>query len=1366
MERHEFITTLASYVPDVILRRFARDPRPPSEPLAEKFTGPVLIADVSGFTTITEALVKRGAIGAELLKGLLNEYFGRVIGIITAHGGDVVRFAGDAVLAAWYADTAAGLSDLTARAVHCGLALQAELHDYPTREGPALSLKIGIGAGEFVILHLGGVGDRWDFLVSGPAFVQSFTALDRAGPGQVVASLRAWSHVSSRFTGQQLPMGSVLVRATHAVTEPREASLPAVTEEMAQSLGGYIPGAVTSCLAAGHEDWLGELRVVSSLFINLPELNYATPLARAQQIMRDLQTELYHFEGSINKLNVDDKGTSLLAALGLPPMVHDDDAKRAVQAGMAIAQKLGALGLRSSIGIATGRVFCGAIGSPRRREYTLLGDSVNLAARLMQAALGDVLCDEATCHMTRSRIEFERLPEVLIKGKSEPVTVHRPVEHGRPTAVARGEMVGRQRERAVLAERLRALVAGAETAVVIVEGEAGIGKSRLVADLLDKARAFGVTSFVGAGDAVEASTLYYAWRPVFQQLLGLGADETAPEARRQHILRRLASDPETAALAPLLEAVLPCGLTDNEVTAHMTGQVRGENTRNLLLRLLTRFAAQTPTLVILDDAHWQDSASWALTSQVSRQIPSILLLLSTRPFTQSSPAEFNQLLRAASTTHLRLDKLAPEDTAQLLCRSLGASAVPENVAALIHDKGEGNPLFVEELAYALRDGGLLQIEGGKCRLAAALPDWTKIGLPETLHGVIASRIDRLGTTEQLAVKVASVLGQHFRYRALHDNYPVEQDRPMLREHLLSAQQADIIGLDIREPEPIYLFRHVMMQQVAYELLLFEQRQQLHHTIAEWYEKSYADNLAQHYPFLAYHWRHAGEPAKAIEYLEKAGEQSLASGGYSEAAAFLGDALSLDAEAGLRNTPFRRARWERQLGEAYLGLGRLPESRDHLHQALQLLRRPAPATPAAVRSDLLGHMARQLARRIVRGRSTAATPQIQGTSDSRIEAARTYERLAEIYYLSNEKTRLLHALLATLNLTESAGPSPELARAYANTSCAAGLSGLHRLARAYGRDALATANAVGDPVATAWVLLAAGIYALGMGQTAEAQHALAEAISLYRRIGDWQHWGICVGMIAQATYSAGDLPRGLELWNELYTIARGRGDTLQQAWALNGQADGLLKTGDGQQAGQAAALMQTALELFKENIDKVAMTASYGLLALAHLRHGDYPDAWQAAEEGMHLVDEIGSPTGYYMLAGYAGAANTYLALWETDNVQPREVLADKARHACQALDRYARTFALGQPSARLCDGRLAWLAGRRKTALKAWSNSLLAADRLGMPFDQALAHLEIGQHLPNGDPERREHLTNARNIFSQVKSPYYLAQVEQLLNSP
>jgi tetratricopeptide (TPR) repeat protein len=416
----------------------------------------------------------------------------------------------------------------------------------------------------------------------------------------------------------------------------------------------------------------------------------------------------------------------------------------------------------------------------------------------------------------------------------------------------------------------------------------------------------------------------------------------------------------------------------------------------------------------------------------------------------------------------------------------------------------------------------------------------------------------------------------------------------------------------------------------------------------------------------------------------------------------------------------------------------------------LLGRPAPATRAKLTAGLLGQSARQLLHRTLRRRPVrAASPQTQGALAA-VEAARAYERLAEIYYMSGEKTRLLHALLATLNLTESAGPSPELARAYGSNAFAASLLGRRRLARRYAQDARDTAQLIGDRFATAWVQGAVGLSALGMGDAAAAESALREAIDIHRQTRDWQHWGECVAMRAQAAYYAGDFPRGLELWTELYNTARSRGDRLQQAWGLNGQAEGLLKTGGPEQVEQATALLHAAVGLFTDNIDKVSVLGSYGLLALAALRRGDQRSARQAADDGMRLIEELASPTGYYTLNGYNGVANAYLALWETGDPAQRDAMAARAREACRALRRFARVLPVGAPSACLCNGRFAWLMGQPKAAIRNWRKCLRVADRLHMPYEQALAHLEIGRHLPADDAARQTHLTQAGAILASL----------------
>ena len=601
MTTSDMSTTLASYLPNLVLQRLATDSNAGGEPIADRRRGSVLIADVSGFTTITERLAERGAAGAEELTRVLNEYFGQVIDVILAQGGDIVRFAGDAILAVWPSTHEFDERQTARCATRCGLLLQQELFGYRSNTGTELAIKIGIGTGDFTCMHLGGEFHRWEVLITGLAFVQSFSALEHATAGQVVVSLQCWTHLENGFRGRPLQMGSILIEdGSKDGEQVQQNSLPAsFPQSMLDGMSAYVPGTVTARFAANQENWIGELRMVTVLFVNLPELNYATPLDRAQTIVRYLQQELYRFEGSINKLNLDDKGTSLLAALGLPPLAHEDDPRRAVQAAMAIRRRLLELGLRSSVGIATGRVFCGSVGSVRRREYTLMGDVVNLSARLMQTALGDIHCDDTTRRMSEKYIDFQRLADIHIKGKAIPVGVYRPLEQKGVIRTGQQTLVGRERERQILRNAVQALKEpGSLTSpgdeedrvrLIVVEGQPGIGKSSLISDCLDQAHQADIKCYVGCGDAIESATLYYAWRPIIYQVLDLHPVPQAADALRERIVEQFQTRcPDLQHLAPLLGGVLSINLPDNDHTRYMTGKMRGENTRELLQQLIER----------------------------------------------------------------------------------------------------------------------------------------------------------------------------------------------------------------------------------------------------------------------------------------------------------------------------------------------------------------------------------------------------------------------------------------------------------------------------------------------------------------------------------------------------------------------------------------------------------------------------------------------------------------------------------------------------------------------------------------------------------------------------------------------------------
>ncbi|MDQ2688341.1 MAG: AAA family ATPase, partial [Armatimonadota bacterium] len=556
-------------------------------------------------------------------------------------------------------------------------------------------------------------------------------------------------------------------------------------------------------------------------------------------------------------------------------------------------------------GIATGYVFCGVVGDARRCDYTLIGDAVNVAARLMQSADETPLCDAATQTAVGASYLFDPLPPVAVKGKSAPVPVFSARARAPRPAAPFADGVDRTDERARLAAHLERLLTEGRNSVVIIEGEAGIGKSHLAADLAARASGQNVLALTGGGDSMDQAALYHAWRPVFRQVLGLEAPPAAPDLRRARVLAQLSDEkpenggPSARDLAPLLSAMLSLDLPDNEATALLMGRERAEATHDLLTDLLRRYAESAPLLLIMEDVHWLDSASWALLLRVAERVPRRMLVVLTRG--QDDPnAGLAALTSAHAADRLALGPLPPEDIQELACRRLGVRSLPEPVAGLIRGRTDGNPFFCEEFASALRDRGAVMVREGVCELAPDAPELNAQRFPETAQGVVLSRIDRLSPQQQLILKVASVIGRSFDLRTLRAIYPVPSDLPRLAEELDVLAGLDLTSLEADGPERRYAFKHAITQDVAYRLMLFVQRQPLHQAIARWYEDAFAAADPSVSATLAFHWARACEAppfdqdvlVRAVAASQRAGELALRGNAAAEAITHLTRALAL------------------------------------------------------------------------------------------------------------------------------------------------------------------------------------------------------------------------------------------------------------------------------------------------------------------------------------------------------------------------------------------------------------------------------------------------------------------------------------------
>ena len=1392
---------LASYVPKLIQNRVIANPTPIESPVAEDLQAAILFADISGFTLLTERMAEKGPTGVESLARILNEYFGQLIDIIHDYGGDVVKFAGDAVIAIWpvVPDLALGETisradqwQWTMRAAECALEVHQRLTNYKA-EDASLYLKLAVGLGRINTVHVGGEFNRWEFLITGTPLVELGIANTIAKAGDILITPSAWKLIRNDCEAEYIEFElkdtiaqggrlANLNKPSSIFSSPEKPVIPAGAEN---SLRPYIPGAVINRLTAGHSSWIAELRRVTVLFVNLPDLDQDTALESAQDIARLIQRSVYHYEGSINKINVDDKGITIVAALGLPPFSHEDDPARGAKAALMIRRELVRHNVPSFIGIATGRIFCGSVGNDSRREYTIIGTAVNLSARLMGAASQQdeliakhtvpILCDRITYDSAKEAVEFEILPPQRVKGRTEPVEVFHALEAKKSVVRSKTDLIGRQEEKTLIAAALQELSRGAPHQTLVLQGEAGIGKSRLFEDLIRQAEILDVKMFVGNGDVIEKASPYYAWRPIFNQIFDIeeqiAKGDFTEETRaliEDNVLAKLAEiDPDLVRYAPLVDVVLPVPIPDNELTSAMSGEIRGGNVRELLARLLAFDASQSPLLIVMEDLHWFDSASWALLVDVQQKVRPLFLALNTRPLADPIPAQFKQIIDTPGTRQLKLEAMMLDDVEALVCQRLGVKSVPPMLGRLIREKSEGHPFFAEELAYALRDSGILVIENQECQVHSRFMNFEDLTLPDTLQAAITNRIDSLDPSQQLTLKVASVIGRIFAFRVLQAIHPIEADKSALPDYMATLTRLSLTMVESEAPDLAYIFKHAVTQEVAYNLMLFSQRRLLHQAVAEWIEKNYEKNLEAYYTLLAHHWSQAAETSealrdgkalhKAVEYLERAGEQAMQNYANQEAVQFFSQALEVaqkitGPEVGTfaRDRQIRKARWHSRLALAHYGLGSLPDCNEHVHEALQLLENPMPRSSLQIGLGLLPQIIRQVFHRAFPSRFIGSVTDAQ-KRDVAIEVARLYELLGRIYFYSNETLPIMYTVVRFLNEAEKAGPSPELASAYSSMSVLAGFAQLHQLAETYVERALAVAGErnLSSNLITVYVVTSA--YLLTVGKWEDVRRRVEEAKAICEQLGDTRQWGDATAMLGESAFIAGDTSYSMNIQRVLLEDARRRRNPLQQCWGLLGVAVNNIRWG---KAADALPMLEEALRILEETPNLASSIETNGQIALAYLRLGQEEKALIHAEKVLKLSEKL-SPTVYSMDIGFSGVADVYFELWERALQDPSKKadtdhLKELAERAIKLLIAFEKIFPIGKAVTPIYQGRYEWLIGNHETAIKTLRRGLEAALKFNMTYEEGWIRLKLAAYTQGNLETRKRNLWRAMEIFEKM----------------
>jgi ABC-type oligopeptide transport system substrate-binding subunit/class 3 adenylate cyclase len=638
-----------------------------------------------------------------------------------------------------------------------------------------------------------------------------------------------------------------------------------------------------------------ERKVVSALFADLAgstALGEQLDPEDAKLVIGEAIARMVHavedFGGTIKDL----AGDGVLALFGAP-VTHEDDPERAVRAGLRIAGDVaeygaevarawGIDGLSARVGVTTGPVVLGAVGAGSRIEYGAVGDAINTAARLQSAAdPGSVVVGSETRRQVEQLFDWSDARQLELKGKAEPVEAFeaRGVRAGaaRRDEGVQAELVGRERELAEARKAVEAALAGAG-GILLVTGEAGIGKSRLTAELAAQIEAapaaHGRTVWLeGRCVSYGESLPYWPFRDLLRRWMGVSVD--APELRVRVALRRNLEPlfgERTPEIYPYLGALLDVTL-EPEAQARLTElspEALQYRTFEVVSTLLARLAEDGPVFVLLEDLHWADPTSVQLAETLVplSEDAAVLLIVTQRP-ERDHPSWRIHELAAREVPHrtrsLPLEGLSGAAGAELLDGLVGAETLPPELRARLLEHADGNPFFLEELVRSLVDAGALVADDNGWRYDHD----ASVELPPTVEKVVLARIDRLDPAARDVLVAASVLGRHFGLPLLEGLAGNGDTRGVLQ----SLQRLDLVREERRWPQPEYRFKHALIQEGAYRTLVGSTRRSLHRKAAEWLEERQAGAEDEAYGLLAHHWLAAEDWDKAALYLARAGDRA-------------------------------------------------------------------------------------------------------------------------------------------------------------------------------------------------------------------------------------------------------------------------------------------------------------------------------------------------------------------------------------------------------------------------------------------------------------------------------------------------------------
>lgn len=1016
-------------------------------------------------------------------------------------------------------------------------------------------------------------------------------------------------------------------------------------------LQGYIPTPLVDKILNASKQIEGERRTVTVLFSDVvgfttisEKLDPETVYSIIDGCVQAFREQIYAHEGTLDKF----MGDGVMALFGAP-VAHEDDPARALRCALGMQDALKKISsdlvarhgiqLQMRIGLNLGTVVVGDIGSDLRMNYTALGDTVNVAARLQSVAEpGAILVSRAVYEQTRALFEFRELGSIRVKGRVEPVEIFEVNGTKREPGRVRGipglhaPMVGREKELARVKGVVQNLVEHGRGGGALVTGEAGMGKSRLTSELKQATTGLQLGVFEG-GCVAYGQSAYDVIVKVLSAFFKIQSDDppaVASERVQTRINGLFSTGEERLQILPYILNLLGLPLVEREMAdriRHLEPAQLRQQTFLAVRDLLLAAAQRQPLLLIFEDLHWVDKPSLDLLLFLFNAVesaPIVLFCISRPANNQAAP----QIQRIGAATlgerfvHIPLEPLSLQDSAALIDLLLTISDLPESLRQMIPQRAEGNPFYLEEIIRMLIDRNLIQRRNDRWEMTPGA-DVNALQVPRTLEGLIMTRVDNLPESTRHVAQCASVIGRDFSDGLLR--HVVNGQSPRLDGDLQELLDHELVRQTVEQPDRQYAFRHILTQQTIYNSVLLRRREQLHHKIGAAIEDLYHDRLDEQSERLAFHYTESKDAARALPYVIRAAERAAARFANEEALSFYHSALELATKSGAPAE--QRVRILVGLGDAQTFVGDFESASASLRTALDLAR-TAAATPAEARltAEIERRLGRVYERRAAYDEAMrwleAAMRDINrdSTSGHAVERVRIYLDIGWVQYRIGKLDEAEHWRLRATEISEGYDYYAEIGSAYNGLAAIAYTKGDWQHAIEYAQQGLAVRETLGDIEGVSRSHSNLGAILLTVGEWDRALMHLTRSVELKQRIGDAKYLAQAYNNLAYYYLYKGDMAKA----RELFTSARKDAEKIRALNSICLALNGLAQTHVMEREfPRAVELLKTSIATARETGGQEPLAEALWVLAEAEVGQGAVSAARGAAQESLQMARDLG-----------------------------------------------------------------------------------------------------------------------------------------------